>query len=240
MNDITDDLRGIEVTDEAQIPIKEYELVRRDERIKILQDPVRLEILEILKEGVDDTQTTIEIDEEEGERIIREKKIKRTILSVPEIVQISKELEGYEPLSRNQVYHHINKLKDANFVAKYGEIRTGKRTTEYYFRTAENFVTLGKEYPKKFQPKNLRAYIERALSSLKLNLDEVVIEKLLDLLVQVEMKRLDCIGNIEEVVDGDVGEPESIIIFNWLLWICASGDSAIAQLLDDLRSLLFT
>ena len=105
--DITDTLEGIQLTKEAQKPINEYEFVSDKNRAKELDDTARLAILQILRRGIDDTKTTTTKDEATGDTIIRQREVKRTALSVVEIVKMSQEHKDLEEITKNQVYHHL-------------------------------------------------------------------------------------------------------------------------------------
>ena len=57
------------------------------------------------------------------------------------VVKLSVECCGDDvEISKNQVYHHLPKLEEAGYVVHYGTVTTGKRTTDYWRRTAMGFV----------------------------------------------------------------------------------------------------
>ncbi|MGQ4871506.1 MAG: hypothetical protein ACP6IT_06700, partial [Candidatus Thorarchaeota archaeon] len=127
---VTDTLRGIELTEEGRRPQREIVFVTDEEMTHVLDDPVRMAIIKILKKGVPDTITTKTRDEETGDLIIRQREVRRHALSVIEIVKLSAEDEEVEEITKNQVYHHLPKLIEAGYVIKYGTVTTGKRTTD--------------------------------------------------------------------------------------------------------------
>ena len=116
----TDTLKGIGITKEGKVKPREIEFVMDSARAKEIDEPVRLQILQILRKGIDDTQTSEEHNEETGERIIRERTVKRNIMSVVEIVKMSPKCDGCDSLTKNQIYHHLPKLIETGYVIKYG------------------------------------------------------------------------------------------------------------------------
>ncbi|MCK4567068.1 MAG: hypothetical protein KAU48_07140, partial [Candidatus Thorarchaeota archaeon] len=85
IDNVTDKLEGIVLTKEGKAPQKEIVFVTDEERASVLDEPVRLHILQVLRSGIDDTVTTEKIDEN-GDRVIRVRDVKRNALSVLEIV----------------------------------------------------------------------------------------------------------------------------------------------------------
>ena len=137
---LTDTIKGIELTDEGKKPIENAYFIIDNDKIDAIGDPTRMRIIGILRQGIPDTCTTIERDEATGDKIIREREVSRHALSINEIVIMSGAQEGQKPITQSQVYHHLPKLIEHGFVVKYGMLRTGKRTTDYYRRSAETFV----------------------------------------------------------------------------------------------------
>ncbi len=135
-----DALTGIELTPEAKKPQKELEFITDEKRAAAFSEPARRQIIAVLRNGIDDEVTTEEFNKETNERIIRKKNVKRYAMSVVEIVKASVDPEKNESLTKNQVYHHLPALIEAGLVIKYGTVTTGKRTTDYYRRTAKGFV----------------------------------------------------------------------------------------------------
>jgi len=106
----------------------------------VLDEPVRLHILQVLRSGIEDTVTTEKTDEN-GDKIIRIRDVTRNALSVLEIVTQSVECCGPEiDISKNKVYHHLPILEEDGYVVKYGTVTSGKRTTDYWRRTAKGFI----------------------------------------------------------------------------------------------------
>ncbi len=58
-SETADALAGIELTEEGKRPQKEIEFVTDEERARELADPVRRQILRVLRTGIEDTQTNV-------------------------------------------------------------------------------------------------------------------------------------------------------------------------------------
>lgn len=139
--EMNDTLIGIKLTKEGHVPIREYDLVTDEEISEILADPARSAIIGILRHGIEDKLTREDTDEATGDRVIRERIVRRHALSVTEISRLSQNSELSEsPLSNSQIYHHLPVLIDAGYVIKYGVVKKGGRTTDYYRRTAKIFM----------------------------------------------------------------------------------------------------
>lgn len=235
----TDALRGIELTEEGKEPQKDTDFVSAEDRVRVLHDPVRLQILQILREGIEDTQTEESFNDTTGVLLTRQQIVRRDILSVIEIVKISKESESYSPITKNQLYHHLPKLIGAGFVIKYGIVTKGKRTTDYYRRTAENFVTFGLHYdPKEFK-RAIRKETKEVLPVFKLNLTKAQEKMFLNLIVDLEAMRLKWAGKIEQLVEEDITNRKAVEMFEWFLWVYATGQNEYLDLLGEVRSILF-
>ncbi|MHA1943633.1 MAG: hypothetical protein ACW96M_04465 [Candidatus Thorarchaeota archaeon] len=236
---LTDTIRDIELTDAGRKPPKKVDFVHGEERVKILHDPVRLLILQILRDGLDDTFTEESFNEETGVQLTKKQTVKRQILSVHEIIKVSKESASYDNLTKNQIYHHLPLLVDGDFVAKHGTVTRGKRTTDYYRRTAGNFVTFGLHYdPEKYSPA-IRKEIEEALPVFKLNLSKDEQKALTELVVHAEVMRLKWAEKVERLVVDDIADDKPIEMFERLLWIYATGNEAFLDTLSEIRSLIF-
>ncbi len=236
---ITDSLIGIEQTPEGEIPTQEKEFVHEKERIPVLQDSVRLQILQILKEGIDDTLTEEQVNKETGERIIRQRIVRRHALSVNDLISASKRYEPQQHLTKNQLYHHLPKLVEANFIVKCGVITRGKRTTDYYRRTANNFVTFGMHYGFDGFRKALKKETKDAFSSFNLNLSKESEKELLDLMAENELLRIKGMEVVERLVKSDVTDSKQIELFDWFLWLHATGNPEFLQMLERMREIVF-
>jgi DNA-binding transcriptional ArsR family regulator len=235
----TDTIRDIQLTKEGRQPQKKVDFVHGEERVKTLHDPVRLLILQILRNGIEDTLTDESFNEETGVHLTKKQTVKRQILSVHEIIKVSKDSESYDSLTKNQIYHHLPLLVDGGFVAKHGTVKRGKRSTDYYRRTAGNFVTFGLHYdPEKYSPA-IRKEIEEALPVFKLDLSKEEKRALTELVVHAEVMRLKWAGKIESLVVEDIADNKPIEMFERLLWIYAIGNEEFLKTAKEIRSLVF-
>lgn len=236
-SELADTIKHIKLTDESTKLTKDIDFVSGDERVKVLQDPVRIQILHMLKDGIDDTITTESVDDTALVLTIITKQVKRHELSTTELIRLSKENDDYESLTKNQIYHHLPVLIDHGFVMEYGTVTTGKRTTKYYRRTADTFVTFGLHYgPKKLQ-NALRKEIKDALSVFKFVCPSG--EDFLNHLVETEVMRLNWANEIEKIIQSDVTNPKAIELFEWFLWVYATGQDEFMERLDKIRNALF-
>ena len=138
----TDTLRGIKLTKEGKKPIKELEYVKDSKSAEILQEYGRDAILAILRKGIPDTMTTKEIDEKTGRvKVELKTHLTRHALSIVELARLSGDPTYVEkPITKSQVIHHLPIMIDHRYVIKYGTLKTGKRSTDYYRRTSEIFL----------------------------------------------------------------------------------------------------
>ncbi len=240
VREATDSITEIELTEEGKRDQKGIDFVHEEERVRVLHDPVRLQILQMLRDGIEDTITDESFTEATGEKLIRQRIVKRHALSVLDLIRLSEKIESYDTLTKNQIYYHLPKLIGAGFVAKYGVVTTGKRTTDYYSRTAENFVTFGLHYdPKRYQ-EAVRNEIASALPVFRLDMSEEQKGQLLDLIVQAEVMRLKWAGKIEDFVEEDITSAKPVEMFEWFLWVYAIGEKEYLSILQDIRKILFS
>lgn len=237
----TDSLEGIELTPEGEKPQKEIEFVTDENRSEVLDDPVRLEIIKILRRGIQDTQTSQEFNEEKNETIIRKKEVRRNIMSVTEIVKASEENDQLEKVTKNQAYYHIPKLIESGFVIKYGTVQTGDRTTDYYRRTARSFVlTAGKMVSAEEEVrKRSEKHVERYSRVFDLGLSEDEKDKLVNHLVKAERIINKARPKIAKMITGDVADSEVIDMYMWLLRIHAFGSEEWVNIQREMHHLLF-
>lgn len=233
-----DTLRDIELTDEGKNQQKKIDYVYEEERVRILHDPVRIQILRILNNGIEDKITTETFDESTGEKVIREKDVTRNIMSVHEIMNKSKESEETDELTKNQMYHHLPILIDGSFIIKYGVVTKGGRTTDYYRRTAENFVTFGMHYdPNGFQ-KAVYQETKETLPLFSFDFTNEQREEFLQLMVKAETLRLNWVKEVQKKVQSDITVSKAVELFEWLLWIYATGDKEYTETIDRIRNLI--
>jgi hypothetical protein len=205
------------------------------------EHPVRTTILTVLRRGISDTSTSESIDERTGERIVVRKSVTRNALSVNEIVSMSKEHADLKELTRNMVNHHLPRMIEAGFVRRYGKLRTGKRTTDYYQRVAKQYLLtvetphFGSEFL--LTQESLR--MDRTLQAFRIDLAESEKKELVDLLVKCELLKDKWRKDIAALVRDDVTEPEVVNMYHWLLDAYATGSEEYMRLFNRIREILF-
>lgn len=245
MSDVlTDTLVEIELSEEALVDgkpvIPEGLKIIRDEEIgRIMLEPVRSKIMKILHYGIEDTLTTEEFNEETGERVIRQKVVKREALSVAEIVRMSEKTFPDDPITKNQVYHHLPLLIEGSYVVRLGTVTTGKRTTDYFIRTHGGFVIATEPSDKEYAEEKAKKRLDGILRSFALDLDEAQKAELTDLMSKTLHIWLGASEKITEMVTGDVADKYLIEAYNWLLDVYASNNAEYQRLMQDIRSIIF-
>ena len=238
---ITDSLKGIVLTKEGKIPEKELVFITDEEKAAVLDEPVRLHILQVLREGIDDTITT-ESKDENGDKIIRVRDVKRDALSVLEIVKLSTECCGPDvEITKNQVYHHLPTLEKYGYVIKFGTVTTGKRTTDYWRRTAKGFLLtkgagIGGEgtYAKKMKP-----YVDNMLETFDLDVSDSDKTRLLELMIRNAVIQAGWRTEIAELVKGDVADKKVLDMYETLLHYYAMGSKDYVDNVMEIRKILF-
>jgi len=241
IDNVTDKLTDIVITKEGKAPQKDYVFVTDEERASVLDEPVRLHILQVLRSGIEDTVTTEKTDEN-GDKIIRIRDVTRNALSVLEIVTQSVECCGPEiDISKNKVYHHLPILEEDGYVVKYGTVTSGKRTTDYWRRTAKGFILTKGEwiggsgtYTKKMTP-----FIETMLETFDLNVAEGEKKELLELEVKRRVMQLEWRTKIAELVKGDVADKMILDQYETLVDYYSMGSKEYVDNIMRIREILF-
>ncbi len=238
---LTDTLKEIELTPEGKIPQKELVFVTDPDVIHVLEDPVRLAIVKTLRRGIPDTITTRTKDEETGDLIIRQREVRRHALSVIEIVKLSNSEEDLEPITKNQVYHHLPKLIDAGLVVKYGTVTTGKRTTDYYRRTAKGFILAST--PLNTQTRLMKTKVTQSVERLDkifgFKLSEEQRKELASLIIAAWKIEATGRTKVAKMIKGDVVDTDVLDLYEFLVNIY---DMGIKEWLDTqmrIRAILF-
>jgi hypothetical protein len=240
--EITDSLEGIILTEEGKEPQREIVFVTNEEMAEVLDELVRYNILQTLRKGVEDTLTTKTIDDETGDTIIREKVVRRDVLSVVELVKLSPECcsEG-EEITKNQVYHHLPKLIEFGYVAKYGTITKGKRSTDYYRRTARGFLLTtgawGTE-EKRIREK-LEGFTNKMLDTFNLDVSEEQRKELLELSVKRSQMQHEWRTKIAEMVNLDIASKETLSMYEMMLDYYSVGSKEYMDTIYKIRAILF-
>ena len=238
----TDTLKGIVLTKEGKKPQKEVEFVYDKQRCSELAEQVRFHIVQMLRQGIDDTQTTEDFNEETNERIIRQKMVKRNIMSVIEIVRASVESDCCEIITKNQLYHHLPKLIESDYVIKYGTVTTGKRTTDYYRRTAKGFMLLGAD--PSADEEHLRRKIakgrEKIISIFDLNISQENSNELSELWIKSTLLQMEHRVKIAKMIRGDVADSEVLELYELMLNIYSMGSDEYVQIQKRMQEILFS
>jgi DNA-binding transcriptional ArsR family regulator len=235
----SDKIKNIELTELGKKPMRKVDFVHGEKRVEILHNPVRLMILQILRDGVEDALTEESYDKETQVLLTKRRTIRRQAMSVLEIIRMSRELKSDGALTKNQIYHHLPLLEEGGFVVKHGTVTTGKRTTDYYRRTAESFVTYGLHHDPKKYSTTIRKDIDDALPMFDFELNEKEKKELSNLLADAEVMRLKWAPIIESLVTDDIASNKPIEMFDKLLWIYSTGQDDFLNTLDRIRSLIF-
>ncbi len=238
----TDTLKEIALTKEGKKPQKEIEIVYDKQRCDELAELVRFQILQVLRQGIDDTQTTEDFNEETNERIIRQKIVKRNIMSVVEIVRSSTKSDCCEVITKNQLYHHLPKLIESGYVIKYGTVTTGKRTTDYYRRTAKGFMLLGAD-PSADEEKIKRKISEgreKIASTFDLDISPESGNELSELWMKSTLLQMEHRGKIAKMIRGDVADSEVMELFELILNIYSMGSDEYVQIQKRMQEILFS
>ncbi|MFW9845764.1 MAG: hypothetical protein ACFFD6_03365 [Candidatus Thorarchaeota archaeon] len=242
-DEITDALAGIEPPEETGKfpgPINEIVFVNNPERAEILDDQVRYMIIQVLRRGIDDTCTTRDVDSETGERIIRQRDVKRNALSVVEIVKMSETYNDIDNITKNQVYHHLPKLIEGGYVVKFGTVTTGKRTTDYYRRTAKGFVLTVGEFvlDKKMMKEKTGHYIDMYTKVFDISLTDADKKELADLMIESMRVEHQGRGKIGQLIKGDVADKKVLSLYEDLVKLYAMGDEEWFKIQRRIREIL--
>lgn len=240
--EITDSLEGIVVTKEGKESQREIVFVTNEEKADVLDELVRFNILQTLRRGIEDTLTTRTIDEESGDTIIRQKVVKRNVLSVVEIVKLSPNCcaDG-EDITKNQVYHHLPILIKYGYVAKYGIVTKGKRSTDYYRRTAKGFMLTtgawGTE-EKRIREK-LEGFTDKMLDTFNIEVSDEKREELLELSIKRAQMQYEWRTKIGEMVNLDIANKETLSMYEMMLDYYSVGSKEYMDVIYKIRSILF-
>ncbi|MFW9935463.1 MAG: hypothetical protein ACFFDU_08205 [Candidatus Thorarchaeota archaeon] len=235
-----DTIRNIRRTTEGKKPSKEILFITDSDMAQALDDPAKLEIILILGKGVEDSQTIEESNEATGETVIRRWPVQRYALSVSEIVKQSKQV-GVVGLTRNQVYHHLPGLIDAGYVIKFGTVSTGKRTTDYFRRTAQTFV-LPRDTPvvnEKFQAERMARDLKHIGQVFGFKIPEQERDEFMRLGVMMWQMKEEGAKLILRDLRADLVDSASLRLYDWLLELYMLGVEKYVQLGRQMQEILF-
>ena len=234
-------IADIDLSEDAEAVQRQAMFITNLNTATEFEHPVRIAILTIMRQGVPDTSTTESVDERTGERIIVRKPVTRNALSVNEIVDMSKKHANVQGLTRNMVNHHLRRMVEMGFVRRYGTLRTGKRTTDYYQRVAKQYVVTMEtpHFGSEFLLSREALRMDRTLQTFKIDLGESEKKELVDLLVKGELLKDKWRKDIAALVRDDVTEPEVVNMYHWLLDVYATGSKEYMQFFSRIREILF-
>ncbi|UCE11403.1 MAG: hypothetical protein JSW61_05575 [Candidatus Thorarchaeota archaeon] len=236
-----DGISGILVTDEGKKDQKQAMFLTDPQKAIELDHPARRAIIRILSRGVPDRITLQSVDKESGEKTLERTSVLRNILSITEIVKMSEEHIDIMELSRNQVNHHLPKMIEEGFIIRYGTLKTGKRTTDYYRRAAKQYVitmetpNLGADFLRKRETEQ----IQRTLKSFNLDIPSDKVKELIELRVGIELMQDKWRTKIANMVREDVTDPDVTAMYHWLLNAYSVGDSEYLKSFKRIRDILF-
>jgi hypothetical protein len=236
-----DTIVGIKLSPEGKKEQKQAIFITDLEEAKIIEPPVRMAIIAILKKGMPDYITTKYVDPESNATTVTTTPTQRNILSVIEIVKVSKEHDDIQSLTRNQVNHHLPKLVKKNYVHRYGTVITGKRITHYYRRTAKQYVVTMETpyYNKKWLEQRESTRLERTLASFDINITKKEKAELAKLLTRSELLKDNWRAKIAHLARGDVTEPNITDMYHWLIDAYAMGSKEYLEIHQRIREILF-
>lgn len=236
-----DTIVGIKLSPEGKKEQKQAIFITDLEEAKIIEHPVRMAIITILSKGIIDNITTKFVDSSSNASTITTSPTQRTILSVIEIVKVSKEYDDILNLTRNQVNHHLPKLVEKKFVHKYGTVTTGKRKTHYYRRAAKQYVvTMGTPYyNEKWLEQRESERLERTLRAFDIDLSKKEKMELTRLLTKSEILKDNWRAKIANLTRGDLTEPNITDMYHWLIDAYAMGSQEYLDIHQRIREILF-
>jgi hypothetical protein len=215
--------------------ITDYQLATEFE-----QEP-RLTISRILGKGITDLIIVTSVDEQTGVRTTKEIPTIRYALSVSEIVELSENDKDFQPVTRNQVNHHIRRLDELGFIHKYGTLWIGKRAIDYYRRVSK-FVVVTMATPhfdEDFLLDRESKRMDDTLGVFNIKLNARDRKEVAKLLTKSELLKDSWRGMIADLVREDVTDPEVIHMYHWLLDAYAMGNDEYIEIWRKIRKILF-
>ncbi|MGY5859018.1 MAG: hypothetical protein RTU63_06595 [Candidatus Thorarchaeota archaeon] len=239
--EIPDTILGIKLSADGKKEQKQAIFITDLEEAKVIEHPVRLAIIKILGNGIPDNVTTKYVDPDSKASTVITKPTQRYVLSVIEMVKVSKEEDDILDLTRNQVNHHLPKLLKLKFIQRYGTVTTGKRKTNYYRRTANQYVvTMGTPYyDEKWLERRESERMDRTLSAFDIDLTSKEKADIAYLLTKSEILKDKWRAKIANLAFGDVTEPNITDMYHWLIDAYAMGSQEYLDIHRKIRDILF-
>lgn len=236
-----DTVAGINLSAEGKKELKSAMFITDLDEAKVIEHPMRMAIITILSRGIPDTITVKSVDQLSKVSTVTETPTKRYVLSVNEIVKLSKFHDDIEDLTRNQVNHHLPKLLNSKFVHKYGKVKTGKRITQFYRRAALQFVvTMGTPYyNEKWLERRESQRLDRTLEAFDIDISDKERTDLAFLLTKSEILKDNWRAKIADMARGDLTDPKIVDMYHWLIDAYAMGSQEYLDIHQKIRDILF-
>ena len=215
--------------------ITDYQLA-----IEFEQEP-RLTISQILGRGISDFFVETLVDNKTGVRTIKEIPTTRYALSVSEIVNLSKEYKDLQPVTRNQVNHHLRRLEELGFIHKYGTLWVGKRAIDYYRRSSKYVVVTMETpyYDEDFLLDREGKRMDKTLGVFNIKLNANDRKEVARLLTKSELLKDSWRALIADLVKEDVTDSDVVNMYHWLLDAYAMGNNEYIGIWRKIRKILF-
>jgi hypothetical protein len=239
--EMPDTLTGIKLTAAGKSDQKQVIFITDLDIATELEHPVRMAIIKILSRGISDKITVKSVDAKTRTTTTTEKPVQRNALTVIEIVKLSEAHDDIETLTRNQINHHIPKMVKLGFVHKFGTLTTGKRKTNYYRRSAKQFVvTMGTPYySEEWLERRETERLERTLRAFDIELNSKEKADLAYLLTKSELLKDKWRAKIADLAKGDLTDPKMVDMYHWLIDAYAMGNQEYLDIHQKIRDLLF-
>ncbi|MFW9918616.1 MAG: hypothetical protein ACFFED_03385 [Candidatus Thorarchaeota archaeon] len=240
-SELPDTLRGINLTKEGKKPMEKTIRISNPQKADVIAEAARGTILRILRAGIEDTLTEEHVDPSTKTRTIIQKQVIRDALSVSEIVKISKTFEeGKNPLTKSQVYHHLPILIEYSYVVHYGSVSTGKRSTDYYRRTANLFIfeSFPRDDWKKFE-ETLTRIIDETIEVFGFNVTGSERRELIQLAMKTSEIEHESYQRVIPLAQGDIANPDFESLLRAVIATDASGSDEWVNARRRMREIFF-
>ncbi len=203
------------VEDTSTKPImKTFEIVSDPERIKVILDKTRKNILAVMKRGISrDGKLSFEF----------------TVAEISELLNTSPQ----------RIYHHVDKLVEYNFLVKSREVKKVRSILTYYQRTARAFIISFSENDT-YDNITMKNYdwFENLSKIFNLDLKDKEIKKLANLYRKFEIKESGIYETITSKISDDI-DFESMVDYVWFIRnLMILTDPEIKQTLENIAEIL--
>ncbi len=200
--------------DKGKASTKSIEIVSDPERIRIMLDETRSEILKIIKMGTN-RQGKPSYDLSVGE-------ISDRIGSAPQ-----------------RIYFHVDKLVECGFLEKSREVKKKRSKTTYYKRTAMAFIiNYNTDNPPKDITTKTEEWVRNMLSSFDIILDRAEIYTLFELVNKLWQRSSILIEKLSTKVSTKVSYKEFDRTFGFLNDLMLHNDEEVREIRDNISSII--